>query len=103
MRNVNWKACVLFMDDILIFGRTVEEHNKDLDSVLAALGTDGLKALPAKCCLLKEEVGFLGHIIDRNGIRVDPKKMEAMEKYPKPNNRKELQRFLGLCNYQRLC
>ena len=104
MRNVNWKACVLFMDDILIFGRTVEEHNKNLDSVLAALETNGLKALPVKCCLLKEEVGFLGHIIDRNGIRIDPKKTEAMEKYPKPSNRKELQRFLGLCtagNYQR--
>ena len=97
MRNVNWKACVLFMDDILIFGKTVEEHDKNLDSVLTALGNNGLKVLPEKCCLLKEEVTFLGHIIDKNGIRTDPKKIEAMEKYPKPANRKELQRFLGLC------
>ena len=94
MRNVNWKACVLFMDDILVFGRTVEEHDRNLDN-------NGLKVLPAKCSLLKEEVEFLGHIIDKNGIRTDPKKTEAMEKYPTPKNRKELQRFLGLCNYQR--
>ena len=101
MRKVNWNKCVVFMDDILVFGKTIEEHNHNLEAVLEALEENGLKALPAKCNLLKEEVAFLGHVIDKNGIRTDPGKIESMEKYPRPKNEKELRRFLGMCNYYR--
>lgn len=64
MKKVNWSKYVVFMDDILIFGRTVEEHNENLDAILEALEMNGLKVLPAKCNLLKE-VSFLGHVIYR--------------------------------------
>ena len=101
MRNANWKNCVVFMDDILVFGETIEQHDQNLDIVLEALETNGLKVLPTKCFLLKEEVSFLGHVIDKFGIRTDPTKTEAMKNYPRPTTSKELQRFLGMCNYYR--
>ena len=49
LRKVNWSKCVVFMDDILVFGKTIEEHNKNLDAVLTESERNGLKALPAKC------------------------------------------------------
>lgn len=101
LREINWKKCVVFMDDILVFGRSIEEHNKNLNCVLHALHHNGLKLSPSKCNMLKQEVRFLGHIIDANGIRTDPMKTKSMQAYPKPTNVKDVQRFLGMCNYYR--
>ena len=100
-RNINWEKCVIFMDDILVFGKTIEEHDSNLSCVLQALQQNELKVSPSKCDMLKKEVQFLGHIIDGNGIRTDPNKTKAMQNYPIPKNVKELQRFLGMCNYYR--
>lgn len=99
MRNVSWKKCVIFMDDILIFGKTLNEHNQNLQSVLKVLKANDLKAMPTKCSFLKSEVQFLGHIISAQGVKTDPKKIEAMEMMDEPTNVKQLRRFLGTVNY----
>ena len=99
MRNINWKSCVVFMDDILIFGRTIQEHNQNLESVLRVLSESQLKAMPTKCSFLKEEVKFLGHIITSQGVKTDPEKLKAMEMIEEPTNVKELRKFLGMVTY----
>ncbi len=60
-----------------------------------------LKLKPTKCCLMRAEVPFLGHIVSRGGIEVDPAKAEAMEKWPTPINVKDVRAFLGLASYYR--
>ena len=101
MRKVNWKKCVIFMDDILVFGKSEKEHNSNLEDVLHILEENGLKITPTKCGILKEEVTFLGHIISKNGVRTDPSKIASMKELNEPTNRKELQTFLGMCSYYR--
>jgi hypothetical protein len=101
MRNINWKRCVIFMDDILIFGKTIEEHNKNLESVLKVLRDSNLKAMPTKCNFLKKEIHFLGHIISPQGVKTDPKKIMAMKAMEEPANAKQLRKFLGMCSYYR--
>ena len=101
MRTVNWKRCVIFMDDILIFGKTIEEHNENLESVLKLLKSSNLKVMPTKCDFLKKEVHFLGHIISQYGVKTDPKKIQAMKAMEEPTNVKQLRKFLGSCSYYR--
>lgn len=101
LREQNWVSCILYLDDILIFGDTLETHNKRLNEILQILTKAGVKLNPKKCQFLQKSVAYLGHIIDKDGIHTDPKKTEAIEKYPSPSSYKELHTFLGLCGYYR--
>jgi hypothetical protein len=92
---------VVYLDDILIFSKSAEEHLKHLKLVLNKLRQHGLYANAKKCEFFKRELEFLGHIIGRDGIKVDPKKTEAVKRWPKPTTVKELRGFLGLANYFR--
>ena len=101
MRSVNWKKCVIFMDDILVFGKTIRDHNENLESVLKVLKDSNLKVMPAKCGFLKKEIHFLGHVISSEGVKTDPRKTEAMKTMAEPVNAKQLRTFLGMCSYYR--
>lgn len=101
LRGVNWKTCVVYLDDILVFGKTVEEHNLRLEEVLKRFKESGLKLSPSKCKFLQKEVIYLGHIIDSRGVRTDPAKISAIQKWQIPSNKAELMSFIGLCNYYR--
>ena len=93
--------CVVYLDDILIFSKTPEEHEKHLDTVLQILEREGLYAKLKKCDFNKPELLYLGHIIGRDGIKVDPAKISCIKDWPKPKNVHELRSFLGLANYFR--
>ena len=80
---------------------TIEEHIQKLEEVLERLSEAGLKLKPSKCQLLKPEVLFLGHVVGRDGIRPNPQLVEAVQKWKVPENVKECQQFMGLCNYYR--
>ncbi|GFO40351.1 transposon ty3-i Gag-Pol polyprotein [Plakobranchus ocellatus] len=86
-------------DDICIFSKTTEEHMVRLKSVLQRARECGLKFNAKKCEFLKEEISYLGHILTKDGIKVDPAKVSALKKMPNPTNKKELQRFLGMVTY----
>ena len=90
---------VAYLDDILVSSRTTEEHLQTLDVVLARLREAGLKVRPAKCRFLVSSVEYLGHIIDRNGIRPTPAKVRAIQSVPEPQNVRQLKAFLGLLTY----
>ena len=92
---------VCYLDDILIFSKTEEEHTEHVHKVLQVLQNAKLLVEPSKSKFHASEVEFLGHIISHNEIRLDPKKVEAVRDWPRPTNLKEVQAFLGFANYYR--
>lgn len=98
---LNWKEALVYLDDILIFSSTKEEHMERIRKVLQRIRESGLRINPEKCEFMKTEVKFLGHILDKNGIAADPEKVKAIESFKKPNLVKQLRSFLGLANYYR--
>jgi len=101
MSGLLFETCLVYLDDIIIFSRTLEEHLQRLEVVLQRLVATGLKLKPSKCNLLQTRVEFLGHIISSEGIETDPAKTEAIAKWPIPRSAKDVRRFLGLCSYYR--
>ena len=101
MGEMNLKECLIFLDDILIFSETFEEHIFRLEAVFGRLKQHGLKRKPSKCEFFKTSVGYLGHVMSQNGVETDPDKIEALSSWPEPNNVKELRSFLGFTGYYR--
>ena len=101
LRGLQWQTLLIYLDDIIIHSMTIEEHFQRLEEVLKRLSEAGLKLKPSKCQLLKPEVLFLGHVVGRDGIRPNPQLVEAVQKWKVPENVKECQQFMGLCNYYR--
>ena len=95
------KFVVVFIDDILIYSRTKEEHGEHLRSVLEILREKRLYAKLSKCEFWLEEVNFLGHVISGQGISVDPAKVEAVLKWERPKTVTEIRSFVGLVGYYR--
>ena len=95
------KGALVYLDDILIFTDTIEKHYTVLEDVLRKIDQAGLRINPEKCHILKKEIKFLGHILNKDGIQTDPAKLEAIMTYQKPKCIKGLRSFLGICNYYR--
>ena len=91
----------VYIDDILIFSRTLEEHIEHLRLVFDRLVEAGLKLKPAKCHFIRKEVEYLGHIITPQGLKTNPKLVTAVQGFPVPRNVQEVRRFLGMSSYYR--
>ena len=92
---------IIYIDDILIMSETFEEHLNMVSKILTTLSNYGIKIKVKKCTFFKSEVSFLGHIINRQGIKKSPEFIEKVKNYPKPKTITELRQFLGLVNFQR--
>ncbi|KAK1384047.1 hypothetical protein POM88_021782 [Heracleum sosnowskyi] len=92
---------VVFIDDILIYSKTEEEHANHLWIVLESLRQEGLYAKFSKCEFWLTEVHFLGHVVSSEGIKVDPAKIEAVKDWERPRTPTEVRSFLGLAGYYR--
>ena len=88
-------------DSILIASRTFEEHLEHIEYVLNKLYQGGLTVNWEKSSFLQKEIHFWGFIITPDGIQANPNKVESIMKFPEPTNVKQLQSFLGLCNFYR--
>ena len=97
--NLNW--CIIYLDDVVVYAPTVEEHLTRLEGVFQKLKKAGLKLKPSKCELFKQSISYLGHVVSEEGVRTDPKKIEAIKKWPRPHNVHTVRRFLGFVNYHR--
>jgi hypothetical protein len=95
------KCVVVFIDDILVFSKTAEEHEEHLRIVLGKLRQYQLYAKFSKCEFWMEEVAFLGHVLSAKGVAVDPSKIEAVSKWQSPKSVTEIRSFLGLAGYYR--
>jgi hypothetical protein len=92
---------VAYIDDLLIFSETLEEHKRHIRLVLKRLKEAGLYLKPQKCQFHKSEISFLGYLISVKGLRMDPKKVEAVTGWPTPKNQHDIQVFLGFANFYR--
>ena len=101
LRGLNWKIALVYMDDILIFSRSFEEHLQHLAALFDKLKEANLKLKPTKCRFAAKEVKFLGHVLSKDGIAVDTSKTDAVSTFPKPQNTTDVRSFLGLANYYR--
>ncbi|GJX59932.1 putative reverse transcriptase domain-containing protein [Tanacetum coccineum] len=93
------KFVIVFIDDILIYSKTKEDHEVHLRLVLELLRKEKLYAKFSKCEFWLQEVHFLGHVVNQNGIHVDPSKIEAVKKWKAPTTPSKIQSFLGLAGY----
>lgn len=95
------KFVIIFIDDILIYSRTAEEHEEHLRRVLERLQEHKLYAKFSKCKFWKKEIGFLGHRVSAEGVAADPEKISAIKGWPQPTTVTEVRSFLGLAGYYR--
>jgi hypothetical protein len=93
------KFVVVYIDDILILLMTEAEHQAHVRLVLKVLKREKVFVCKAKSSFAQKEVKYLGHIVDKQGIRPDPKKVEAVQTWPVPKNVHDVRSFLGLVNY----
>ncbi|KRZ67383.1 Retrovirus-related Pol polyprotein from transposon 17.6 [Trichinella papuae] len=101
LRGLTWKTCFVYLDDIIVFGKTEEEHLERLEGVLSRLQSVGLKIKPEKCQLMRQSVHYLGHVVTQHGVGTDPEKTAAVQKWPTPRCVREVRQFLGLASYYR--
>jgi hypothetical protein len=95
------KFVQVFIDDILIYSRTTEEHDEHLRLVLQCLREHKLYGKLSKCSFYQSRIHYLGHVISGEGIAVDPAKVEAIMEWPAPTNVTEVHSFMGLAGYYR--
>ncbi|GJX77433.1 putative reverse transcriptase domain-containing protein, partial [Tanacetum coccineum] len=95
------KFVIVFIDDILIYSKTKEDHEVYLGLVLELLRKEKLYAKFSKCEFWLQEVHFLGHVVNQNGIHVDPSKIEAVKNWKTPTTPSEIRSFFGLAGYYR--
>lgn len=90
-----------YLDDLLIYSKTLQEHQKHVRLVLDKLRSEKLYCKISKCMLVQQEVPFVGYIIGKSGIRVDPKKVEAVKNWKQPTTLTETRAFLGFVGFYR--
>ena len=101
LAGLTGEQCLIYLDDIIVFSSTFDEHLQRLANVFAALRGAGLKLKPSKCFFAQKEVHYLGYVISTAGVSPDPAKTEVVSSYPIPTDSKQLRQFLGLANYYR--
>ena len=90
---------MIFIDDILIYSPSEAAHEEHLKIILQILRQNELYAKMSKCDFWLKEVAFLGHVINQEGVMVDPQKIQAVADWKQPQNVKEVRSFLGLAGY----
>ena len=100
-RGMQWQTILIYLDDIIIFSADLDEHFEHLDEVLKRLKNAGLKLKPSTCDLIKDEILYLGYLVGKTGVKPNPRIIETVKNWKTPNTGKEVQQFLGLCNYYR--
>ena len=93
LAGLQWLSCLVYIDDIIVIGRSFEEHLHHLQQILHHLKSAGLKIHPNKYHFLQQEVNFLGHIVSAGGVSPDPSKTSRINEWPTPKLVLEVQQF----------
>jgi len=101
LSGLSYITCLVYLDDIIIFGRTFEEQLSRLEEVFDRISSANLKLKPTKCSFFQRQVAFLGHIISGEGISVQESKVDAVRDWPTCRTLTELRAFLGTSGYYR--
>ncbi|KAL3887802.1 hypothetical protein ACJMK2_000195 [Sinanodonta woodiana] len=101
LQGIAYKHVLCYIDDVLVYSRTLDEHFSHLQEVFDRLRKANLKLKPSKCQFAIKRVKYLGHVISKDGVEVDSDKIKIVSDFPKPKTVRDLRSFLGLCNYYR--
>ena len=101
LANYHLRICCVFIDDVIIFGNTYEEHLNNLRLVMDRIQHANLKLAPKKCSFFKRKVKFVGHIVSTAGVEIYPDKTEKVTTWPTPTSPEDVRRFLGFAGYYR--
>jgi len=101
MSGLTYDVCLVYLDDILIFSKTFDEHLDHLAIVFDRLDRLALKLKPSKCSLFQRKVSYLGHVVTGRGIECDPDEIASIATWPTPSNIAEVHTFCGLASYYR--
>ena len=96
LAGLKWTACLVYLNDILVYGRNLPEHNMRLRLVLQALGEAGLTLNVKKCLFAADSVKYLGHLVTAEGLSPNPEKVQDIVNFPIPKTISQLRGFLGL-------
>ena len=96
-----YNYALVYLDDIIVFSKTIDEHIGHLEDVFKLLANAGLRLKLDKCDFFKNEIEYLGHVVSREGVAPNKQKLKAIFNYPEPKNVKELSSFIGLASYYR--
>lgn len=97
----HFQTLLLYLDDVIVFSSSMEQHLERLERVLSRLHQEGLKVKLEKCCFFRTEVKYLGHVISNKGVSTDPEKVAAVANWPRPQDVAALRSFLGFTSYYR--
>ena len=99
--GLHWKILLVYLDDVIVFGSSVDEVVGKLEIVLDRLRDANLKLKPKKCHLFQKQVLYLGHVVSEDGVSTDPAKLESIRTWPTRTNTTDVRSFLGLASYYR--
>ena len=101
LRGLHWRTVLAFLDDVLVLGKTFDDHVENLAEVFDRCRQYGIKLKAKKCYLFRQEVEYLGRTVGRDGMRVSQSFIDTMDKWKPPTSTKEVERFCGYANYHR--
>jgi hypothetical protein len=99
--SLQWQIALCYIDDVLCFSSSVQNHLQDLEAIFVRLEKAGLTLKPKKCHFFRKRVEFLGHVVSEEGIETDPAKVDKVLKCPRPKNIHEVRSAVGLFSYYR--
>ena len=95
LKELHWKTCLVYLDDIIVMGRIFNEHLKNLADVLERISMAGLKLNVKKCAFFQKQVKYLGNLLTTDDISTDEDKIRAVKDWRRPQNLYELRSFWG--------
>lgn len=101
LKDIKWKYCMVYLDDILIFSKSWEEHLEQLRVILQRLLSAGISLKLSKCEFGNTSIQYLGHVIKKASISPDPENVRAITEFPRPTNLTALKSYLGMLGYYR--
>ena len=101
LRPLLYEGAIAFLDDVILYSKTVEEHLVLLDRVLKLMKDAGLKLHPGKCQMISTEIVYLGYVISEEGVKADPEKTRTLTEWPEIRTVRDVMKFLGFCGFFR--
>ena len=101
LAGLKCQCCLVYIDDVVIYSPTFEQHLVDLEKVFQALNDAQLRLKGSKCCFFRKEMKYLEHVVTPDGVKPDPALVKAVAEFPQPQTIKDVQSFLSLSGYYR--
>ncbi|KAG1468800.1 hypothetical protein G6F56_003628 [Rhizopus delemar] len=101
LAGLKWQTALVYLDDIICYSASFEQHLQDLREILLRLREASLKIKLSKCCFGSNRISFLGYVLSPDGLHTDPEKVRAVASFPVPTSAETLRSFLGLAGYYR--